>query len=569
MVKTVENGPPDLWKIHARVKRGGGFNTAGALGWEWFDLRVTIDDSVVIMWRGAEPPKNHGYESLPGLGVTMTMDGNCNTCHAAAARHRLHPQPAPARTAGPLNVMGPANRQGPTATKATAIAPMAPLLLISALLAATGARAQPAIELPPETTETRRRRARPRRTAAALTHPDPAITLPPVAPAAAAPVPPVIVETAAPGPIAMGATTVGGYGQIDLKYRKIGPDGPLSGQANVRRIVLFVGHQWTERLRTTVELEWENAVACAACQGVAEVEQAFVDAALWGQALTLRAGLILVPMGIINQYHEPPVFHGVDRPSFDQSVLPSTWREIGVGFTGRFKSRWRYELYAMTAIDPVRLGPDGFVGARASGSLARADALAGVGRLEVEPVLGALLGISGYASDTGPNGDFFNEAGRKLSLRLPLLGWSFDARVRRWGFEARAVAAQFFLPESGRLLAARRADGSLIFPDPATSGPVPTRTQGGYVEVAYDLIRLFTRGSAQQLLPFVRAEYYNTQAAVPDGFRPVGRFNVQELTIGLTYRPILQLAAKADLQLRDRRFGLDEYQINFGFGWMF
>ena len=84
VVKTVENGTPDLWKIHARVKRGGGFNSDGARGWEWFDLRVTVDDSVIIMWRGAQPPRNHGYESLPGLGVTMTMDGNCNTCHASA-----------------------------------------------------------------------------------------------------------------------------------------------------------------------------------------------------------------------------------------------------------------------------------------------------------------------------------------------------------------------------------------------------------------------------------------------------------------------------------------------------
>jgi hypothetical protein len=349
----------------------------------------------------------------------------------------------------------------------------------------------------------------------------------------------------------------------------VGPDGPLSGQANVRRIVLFVGHQWTDRIRTTLELEWENAVACAACQGVAEVEQAFVDANLWGEALVLRAGLILVPMGIVNRAHEPPVFHGVDRPSFDQAIIPSTWREVGIGLTGRFKQRWRYEVYAMTGVDPARLGPDGFVGARAVGSLARADAMAGVGRVEVEPILGAVVGVAGYASDMGPNGDFFNELGRRLSLRLPLLGWAVDGRIRRWGLEARVVAAQFFLPQSGKLLEARRIDGSLIFPDPATTGPVPTRTEGGYVEVAYDLFRLFWRRTEQQLLPFVRAEYYNTQAAVPGGFRPVGRFNVQELTMGLSYRPIMQLVAKADVQLRDRRFGLDEYQIDFGFGWMF
>ena len=57
----------------------------------------------------------------------------------------------------------------------------------------------------------------------------------------------------------------------------------------------------------------------------------------------LRAGLILVPMGIINRYHEPPVFFSVDRPSFDQSVIPSTWRELGVGLVGRWRDIWHVE----------------------------------------------------------------------------------------------------------------------------------------------------------------------------------------------------------------------------------
>jgi hypothetical protein len=85
IVKTVEDGAPTAWEIHARAKRGGGFNGAGAFGWEWFDLRIVEADAVVIMWRGEKPPKDHGYESLPGLGTTNSMDGDCNTCHAAAS----------------------------------------------------------------------------------------------------------------------------------------------------------------------------------------------------------------------------------------------------------------------------------------------------------------------------------------------------------------------------------------------------------------------------------------------------------------------------------------------------
>jgi hypothetical protein len=82
IVKTVEVGDPSTWSIHAKAKRGGGFNPSGAINWEWFELRIVANNDVTILWRGAAPPKDHGYESLPGLGVTSAMDGDCNTCHA-------------------------------------------------------------------------------------------------------------------------------------------------------------------------------------------------------------------------------------------------------------------------------------------------------------------------------------------------------------------------------------------------------------------------------------------------------------------------------------------------------
>ncbi len=84
IVKTTEVGEPATWKIHARVKRGGGFNARGATEWEWFDLRINTSDESLLMWRGEKPPANHGYESLPGLGATSSMDGDCNSCHVAA-----------------------------------------------------------------------------------------------------------------------------------------------------------------------------------------------------------------------------------------------------------------------------------------------------------------------------------------------------------------------------------------------------------------------------------------------------------------------------------------------------
>ena len=409
----------------------------------------------------------------------------------------------------------------------------------------------------------------------------PTIQAPPIAPSMApspAPAPQTPLPSALSGasvasaPAGAGTTTIGGYGQMDLKFTRVGFGNDFDGRANIRRVVLLVGHDWTDAIRSYVELEWENGVACSSCQGVAEVEQAYVDANLLGPNLKLRAGLILVPMGIINRWHEPPVFFSVDRPSFDQSIIPSTWRELGIGLVGRFKEIWHGELYFMTGLDPTHLGPDGIVGGRTSGVLTPVRDGALVGRVEVEPWLGLVAGLSGYASDMAPNGAFYDANKARISPHFPLYGWALDARARRAGFELRLVAAQFFMPRSGALMETYSATGAHYYnplSSDANGGPVPNRTQGGYVELGYDVLRLAFPTTSAQLLAFGRAEYYNTQAAVPFPYQPNGKFDVNELTLGLSFLPIRQVVFKSDFQLRDRKFGLDEMQINFGMGWLF
>jgi hypothetical protein len=367
--------------------------------------------------------------------------------------------------------------------------------------------------------------------------------------------------------LAQPSTVVGGYGQFSLNALKPGNE-EWNTRASVRRLVLFVAHPITDDIRVYTELEWENSVACSSCAGSAEVEQAFVQAPLLGDALSLRAGLMLVPMGIINQWHEPPVFHGVERPNVDNVIIPSTWRELGAGITGNLASQvFRYELYLTTTLDPLRLSENGLGGARTLGSLAPAKAFAVSGRAEVEPVLGAIAGASFFLSDLGANGDYYRESGKKRSLRLPLLGYAVDARMRRWGFEARVLWSQFFFPNAEDLVAAYREDGSPLFPREATEGTVPSRIQGGYIELAYDALSLLH--VSHQLLAFVRLETYDSQAAVPNGYKRNPNLDIDELTLGLTYRPVTQLVFKTDLQLRDRRYGYDQLQYNLGFGYMF
>ncbi len=362
-------------------------------------------------------------------------------------------------------------------------------------------------------------------------------------------------------------TVLGGYAQLNLTSLRRGADGDFDTTATVRRLVLLVTHQLTKDILTSAELEWENAIACASCRGSVEVEQAYLDWSLVEQYLTLRAGLVLMPIGLINQWHEPPVFHGVERPNLDRNLIPTTWRELGVGFTGHIGDQLEYTAYWVTTVSPQALGPDGFVGGRSMGSFAPANAGALTGRLDYEPTLGVIVGASGYAGDAGGNGDFFTSRGKPVDLFFPIYGASFHARVLRRGWEAKALAVAFWMPEAGALLNARRADGIALFPNVGRTGAVPMRMQGGYLELGYDVLHPLK--TQHQLVPFARLERVDNQAAVPRGYRRNLALRVNELTTGLTYRPARQVAFKTDIQLRDRKRGLDELQLNAGFGYMY
>jgi hypothetical protein len=82
LVKTIETGAPTDWTIHAMVKRGGAYNVRGAIGWEFFELRLEPDGTPVVLWRGEGPSAGHGYgRELADGGVLELV---CNDCHGAS-----------------------------------------------------------------------------------------------------------------------------------------------------------------------------------------------------------------------------------------------------------------------------------------------------------------------------------------------------------------------------------------------------------------------------------------------------------------------------------------------------
>jgi hypothetical protein len=246
-------------------------------------------------------------------------------------------------------------------------------------------------------------------------------------------------------------------------------------------------------------------------------------------------------------------------------VIPSTWRELGGGFFGRPVEALRYQLYALAGLNPLGLSAFGLADARGGAALTNAKAWSVVGRLEYEPILGFVIGASGYASDAGKNGTYYLRDKTRVDVSEPIFGFTVDARFRRAGLEWKVLFTEWHIPEAGALMHTFDANGAPLFAD--ATKPVPTRLRGGYVELGYDVFRPL--GLSHQLVPFARLEAYNTQSAVPEGYTPDRSFDVRELTMGLSYRPIREIVVKADAQIRERAAGPGEKQANFGVGFMY
>jgi len=351
-------------------------------------------------------------------------------------------------------------------------------------------------------------------------------------------------------------TSVGGYGELHLNIFK--PEGdPALARLDLHRLVLFIAHNFNDRFRFYTELELEHALV-ADSEGVAVpgefgIEQAFIDWRLLkgaSEALYLRAGAILVPMGIINQWHEPPIFNGVERPLVDRVIIPTTWREGGIGVWGEPIEGLRYEFYVMSGLDANGFtAASGLRGGRLQITEAVLNGPAFAGRLEWEPTLGMVLGIAPYFGLAGP---------RELDVNVKVGGIAADWRVRRKGFESRAVIAYFHVSDTNAL--------RTILPDETVVvSDVGSDLFGVYGELGYNVI--YSVDTVMELVPFVRLDYFDTTFKESDPAYDRPAFLVP--TVGLSYRPIQQVVFKFDYQAVRASSGPHENRWNVGVGWMF
>lgn len=353
--------------------------------------------------------------------------------------------------------------------------------------------------------------------------------------------------------------SIAGYGEFVFdRFDARRQDGTASNLANrldALRAIVYLGYKFDDRFLFNSELEFEHG---STGDGVGEVsvEFAYLEARV-SDALGFRGGLLLVPMGWINERHEPPTFLSVRRPETEQRILPSTWRENGLGIFGG-KGPVSYRAYLLTGFDAV--GDRGSVasgftaaglrGGRQNGARALAEDWAGVARVDFAAGRGITVGASAYLGQAGQNAAVPGSPGETLGART-FIG-DGHAEVRAGGLWLRGVAALASVDQAAEINAIRDLTGA---------ASVGERLIGYYVEAGYDVLRHVRTG--HQLIPFARYEALDTQDRVPAGFAADPANDQKIITVGAMWKPIPQIAVKGDYQVRrnDADTGVDQLGV--------
>src|SRR5574341_268653 len=351
--------------------------------------------------------------------------------------------------------------------------------------------------------------------------------------------------------------SIGGYGEASAIFFVGDNEGPSKRRdvGDLVRFVTYIGYKFSDRIILNSEIEYEHAkVASTVSAGAGDVEIEFanLDFLLTEQA-NIRAGLVLMPMGFLNEIHEPPFYFGNLRPEVEQRIIPTTWRELGVGLHGTILPGLTYRTYVTNSLNANGFSKTNIRGARQSGNRALFEDLAWTARLDYTPIPGLQVGGSVFWGNTGQDQLF---AGKKIDANLTL--FEFHSQYQYRGLQLRALFAQGHIGDADVLSAALGANG-----------PISSRIVGGYVEAGYDILPLLLPGTEMSLSPFVRFERLDTQADVPSGFTPDKSRDITVINLGLSYKPIPNVVIKLDYRNLDAEVGQIADEFNIGFGFIF
>ena len=370
--------------------------------------------------------------------------------------------------------------------------------------------------------------------------------------AAAAPATPANAPAIAVAAPAEPATVLTSYGEINYtRPTHSGQD--QNTQADVSRFVLGYQHRFDERTKVVTELEVEHTVSSADDPGEVEVEQAYVERQLT-PTWAARGGLFLIPMGLLNENHEPTAYYGVQRNFVETAIIPTTWREGGAQFIGNFDNGLTLQAGVSTGFNISKWdaasteGSESPLGAiHQEMALANARDLSVFGTLNWRGVPGLLVG----------GGVFTGGVSQKQAVT--------NSRVTLADLHARWTPGRWDL---SALYAWGMLSNTAALNTPLVGNPtlIPRSFDGGYLQAAYQL----WRQDEYLLAPFARIEQFNTARTYADlgaGLTPAAAQTERVVTVGANFQINPSVVLKADYQ----RFHVnrDADRFDLGLGWSF
>ncbi|MGB5499994.1 MAG: hypothetical protein WBM77_13780 [Maribacter sp.] len=343
------------------------------------------------------------------------------------------------------------------------------------------------------------------------------------------------------------AVTMGAYGE--MLYNQ--PEGD-NGELDVQRLVLLMGYRFNDKTQFVTEIEVEHVEEIF-------VEQAFVNYNV-ANNLNLRGGLMLVPMGIINEFHEPTTFNGTERPAMDNAIVPSTWRELGIGVSGRFDNiSLGYQAFLFNGFKSTEAdgaggvsgflkGSNGLRGGRQKGIKSTIDSPTLSTKMDYYGIPGLRVGLSTYFGKTQAADDIETIDGANIGIAMIGL----DARYAYRRFTAR-----------GQFIHASLSDTEEY--NALTGNDLGSALQGWYIEGAFNLLPI---NSEQKLFAFARYEMYDTHASTSGSLEENEAYDRTDVTTGLTYHIAPGVVLKGDYQFRSNALEISDIKdrLNFGIG---
>ena len=364
---------------------------------------------------------------------------------------------------------------------------------------------------------------------------------------------------AGPGALAewVESTTVSSYGEVGYNRPSQSPAGAT---VDVQRAVIALAHRFDDQTRMVGEWEWEHAVTSSSDQGESEVEQLWVEHE-FGNGLRGKAGLYLMPFGFLNQNHEPTAYYGVFRNQVERLIIPTTWREVGVGVSGTTAAALTWELGLTSGFNLQKWDPASTEGREfgplqaihGEGQFAAASDLSGYASVNWRGMPGLLVGGAAFTGKIGQHAPGFPGDDPRLvlaegHLRYTVAGWDLSALYARGTISHTAGLNALF----------------------ATAAPAPTYVpalfRGGFAQAAYAL----WRSDRVAINPFLRYEQYNDAAAfdgLPAAAGAVVMPDDRVWTLGASVFVTSGVVVKMDYQ-RNLSYSVKD-GLNLGVGYRF